>query len=134
MPGNVVLFERLIYASLTIGLLSLILDASRQAENPDIQALGGLPFVAAVGLFSLGIVLLLMWLIARKRKNWARLLFAVMFVLGLWPTLQNISGLLEGNPFVAVLSVAQIVVQIAALYFIFTGDAKPWFEQIPDAA
>ena len=54
-------------------------------------------------------------------------LFAVMFVLGLWPTIQNVSMLLEANPVVALLSVAQIVIQGAALFFIFTGDAPPWF-------
>ena len=121
MPQNVVIFERLMYASVCIALLNLILDASRQAALPEIEALGGMGFVAGVALATLGIILLLIWLIVRKRKNWARLLFAVMFVLGLWPTLQNISLLLEANPAVALLSVAQIIIQGAALYFVFTG-------------
>jgi hypothetical protein len=113
MPQNVVIFERLMYASVCIGLL---------------QALGGMVFVAGVVLATLAIILLLMWLIVRKRKNWARLLFAIMFVLGLWPTIQNVSLLLDANPAVALLSVAQIVIQGAALFFIFTGDAPSWFE------
>jgi hypothetical protein len=128
MPQNVVIFERLMYASVCIGLLNLILDGPRQAELPDIQALGGMVFVAGVVLATLAIILLLMWLIVRKRKNWARLLFAIMFVLGLWPTIQNVSLLLDANPAVALLSVAQIVIQGAALFFIFTGDAPSWFE------
>lgn len=129
MPRNVIIFERLMYASLSIGLLNLILDASRQADLPEVQAVGGLPFVAGVALATLGIILLLIWLIARKRKNWARWVFAAMFVLGLWPTLQNLSVLLSANPPVALLSVAQIVIQMAALFFVFTGDAPPWFEK-----
>lgn len=128
MPQNVVIFERLMYASVCIALLNLILDASRQAGLPEIEALGGMAFVAGVALATLGIILLLIWLIVRKRKNWARMLFAVMFVLGLWPTLQNISLLLEANPAVALLSVAQIIIQGAALYFVFTGDSQPWFQ------
>ncbi|MBX9864055.1 MAG: hypothetical protein K2Y42_15050 [Hyphomicrobium sp.] len=128
MPQNVVVFERLMYASVCIALLNLILDGSRQAAMPEIEALGGMAFVAGVVLATLGIILLLIWLIVRKRKNWARMLFAAMFVLGLWPTIQNISMLLEASPLVALLSVAQIVIQGAALFFIFTGDAPRWFE------
>lgn len=128
MPGNVVIFERLMYASLCISLMNLILDGARQAELPEVQAVGGMGFLAGVALLSLGIILLLIWLIARKRKSWARLLFAAMFVIGLWPSIQNISGLIEAVPLVGALGVAQIVVQAAALYFVFTGDANPWFE------
>ena len=128
MPKNVVLFERLMYTSLCIGLLNLILDGSRQAASPDVEKLGGYSFVAMVAIATLGILLLLIWLIARRGKNWARYLFTAMFALGLWPTLQNISTLLEANPPVALLCVAQIVIQLAALYFIFTGDARSWFE------
>lgn len=129
MPKNVVIFERLMYASVCIGLLSLILDASRQAAQPEVQAVGGMPFVALVALAGIAIVLLLIWLTARKGKNWARWLFAVLFVIGLWPTLQNIDMLLTANPIVALLAVAQIVIQVAAIYFVFTGDAAPWFQR-----
>jgi hypothetical protein len=134
MPQNVIIFERLMYASVCIALLNLILDASRQADLPEIQALGGTTFVAGVALGTLGIILLLIWLIVRKRKNWARLLFAAMFVLGVWPTIQNVSLLLEANPAVALLSVAQIIVQGAAVYFVFTGDAPAWFAASPKVA
>jgi hypothetical protein len=128
MPNNVIVFERLMYASVSIGLLSLILDASRQAALPEVQAAGGLPFVAVVALAGIGILLVLIWLTARKGKNWARFLFAGLFVIGLWPALQNIDVLLGVNPMVALLAVAQIVIQVAAIYFIFTGDAGPWFQ------
>jgi hypothetical protein len=128
MPKNVVIFERLMYAAVTIGLLNLILDASRQSELPEIQAAGGFGVVALVALVALGLLLVLMWLIARKRKNWARWLFVGFFVIGLWPTLQNVAVVLEANPPVGLLSVAQIVVQMAAIFFIFSGDAGPWFE------
>ncbi len=134
MPGNVVLFERLMYASLCIGLLNLILDGPRLASTPEMEQLGGPVFFAAVGLGTLAVLLLFIWLIARKGKNWARYLFAAMFVIGLWPTIQNIMGSLQANPPVAALSVAQIVIQSAALYFIFTGDSPPWFEKSAKAA
>lgn len=127
MPTNVVLFERLMYASLCIGLLNLVLDGPRVASAPEMQEVGGAPFFAVVALGTLGVLLLFIWLIARKAKNWARLLFAALFAIGLVPTIQNIGNLLEANPPVAALSVAQIIVQLAAIYFIFTGDAPAWF-------
>lgn len=128
MPRNVVVFERLMYAALIIGLLNLILDASRQSELPEIQAAGGFGVVAAVAVAALGLLLLLIWLIARKRKNWARWLLVGFFVIGLWPTLQNVGSVLAANPPVGLLSVAQLVIQTAAIVFLFSGDARPWFE------
>lgn len=129
MPTNVVLFERLMYASLCIGLLNLILDGPRQASAPEMEQLGGPAFFAAVAIGTLAVLLLFIWLIARRGKNWARWLFAALFVIGLWPTIQNIIGLLGTNPPVAALSVAQIVIQVAAIFFVFTGDARAWFEK-----
>lgn len=133
MPTNVVLFERLMYASVCIGLLNLIIDGPRQIASPEMQAVGGAGFFAIVALGTLAVILLFVWLIARKRKNWARRLFAALFVLGLWPTAQNISALLEVAPLVAALSISQLIVQLAALYFIFTGDANTWFGNVARA-
>lgn len=129
MPANVTLFERLMYASLCIGLLNLALDGPRQVATPEVQQVGGAAFFVPVALGTLALLVLFIWLIARRRKNWARYLFAAFFVVGLWPAWQNISGLLEAAPLSGVLSIAQMVIQVAALYFIFTGDAAAWFEK-----
>ncbi|MEO8421043.1 MAG: hypothetical protein ABI457_07610 [Hyphomicrobium sp.] len=127
MPKNVLLFERLIYGSLFIGLLNIILDGPRQLESPEVQAAGGAPFFYGVAFITLAVFVLLVWLIARRGKNWARWLFAVLFLVGLLPAYQNFLKLLEAHLLVASLCVVQLVLQLAALYFIFTGDARPWF-------
>ena len=129
MPINVVLFERLMYASLCIGLLNLIIDGPRLMLAPEIKDVGAEPYFVLGAVGVLGLLWLLIWLIARKAKNWARYLFAALFVIGLVPTIQNISSLLEASPVAAILSIAQIIVQGAALFFIFTGDAAGWFQK-----
>ncbi len=129
MPKNVLLFERLMYGSLLIGILNIILDGPRRLASPEVQAAGGAPFLYGVGFITLAVLVLLIWLIARRRKNWARWLFTVLFLIGLWPAYQNFIQLLEGNPPVAYLCVVQLLLQLAALYFVFTGDASSWFEK-----
>lgn len=129
MPRHVVLFERLMYASLAIGMLILALDGPRKAELPEIRAAGGLPFLIAGAVFILAIIALIVWLIARRRKNWARWLLAVLCVAGIVAAVPVFLDVLNGNPAAAVLSGVQLILQLTALYYIFTGDAPPWFQK-----
>lgn len=128
MPGNVLLFERLMYVSLLIGLLIFGLDGDRVANKPEIQDLGGAKFVLSVLVASLALFVLFIWLIARKGKNWARWVFAGLFAIGLINTYQNIADLIQHNGLAAILSVAQVVIQVFAVYLLFSPEARPWFE------
>jgi hypothetical protein len=133
MPRNVMLFERLMYTSLAIGILNLFLDGIRLAASAPIAAVGGLPFVVFVCVATAASLVLFIWLIARRRQNWARWVFLVLFVIGLVPVIQNLFTVLEAHPAAAYVSVVQLLLQQAALFFIFTGDAGPWFSKVRPA-
>jgi hypothetical protein len=127
MPANVTFFERLMYASVCVGLAIVAIDGPRQAAAPEFAPLGGPIFFVVTVLGTLGLFVLLIWLIARRRKNWARYLLAGLFVLGLWPFLQNFWTLIDANPLIGTLSGVQLALQMAALYAVFTDEAAAWF-------
>lgn len=133
MPQNVIMFERLMYVSLCIGLISLSLSGPGQASSAEMEQIGGPIAFVAITVGMLGLFVLLIWLIARRGKDWARYVFMAMFVIGLVPTLQNIARLMDTDSTAAALSIGQTIIQAGALFLIFTGDAPPWFRK-PDKA
>ena len=118
MPTNIIWFERLAYASLVLGLLVGALDFGTLSEV-------GLPAtVIGIAVGSIALMSLLIWLIARRKQNWARWLFLTFFLLGLPFFLMNLP---EESILDALLAVLQAILQGAALYLVFTGDAKAAF-------
>ncbi len=75
------------------------------------------------------LMVLLVYLIARRRKNWARWLLAILFVVGLPGSIPAVTDALAFNPPVAFLMGAQILTQLVALIFVFTGNARDWFSR-----
>ena len=120
MPGNVVWFERLAYVSLALALLVVALDFDNVAKAAPA------PILVGALLFAIGLTALLIWLIARRRQNWGRWLFLALFVLGLPYFVGN---LMRQSLLSVPISLLQAVMQGVALFFIFTGDAKPWFDR-----
>jgi hypothetical protein len=120
MPTNVVWFERLAYASLGLGLAVLALDYQNLSRLGAPAAVVGLLLLAIAGMA------LLIGLAARRRQSWARWLLLGLFVLGLPYFFSN---LLRQSLISVPLSLAQTVLQGVALFYVFTGDARPWFGQ-----
>src|SRR5262249_8143380 len=74
----------------------------------------------------------LVWLVAWRRANWARLLLFAAFLLtlafSLLPRLLEAPTPLGEAPFILTMTLNGI-----GYWFIFTGDARPWFRK-PDPA
>ena len=141
MPRSVWWFEKLMWVSLLVGVAKgvldwdrMVLEAVRQGANAhipayylrtQIQAMSHVMVVIAV--VALLVLVLIVWLIARQRKNWARWIFAVLFVLGVPFAFVQLPNVLSANPTAGALSLVQLVLQVAALVLIFLPDARPWF-------
>ena len=80
---------------------------------------------AAVLLIVLGVVLL----VSRKGSNIARWVLVVFFVLGAIIYIPSAARMFAQNPVIALLASVQIMLQVAAIYFVFRPDAKPWFQK-----
>jgi peptidoglycan/LPS O-acetylase OafA/YrhL len=123
MPKNVARFEVLAYISIAIGVITSALEYQRFSTmaNP--------AFILLVQLFVFLIFVLFIWLIARRRKNWARWLFLILFLLGLPFYIPSLAAMIKNNPISGLLSVVQMLIQGAAIFLVFSGDAKEWFRK-----
>ena len=120
MPIHVARFEQLAYASLALGLVIGALDFENLAKR------ASTPTLIATLIITIGIVALLIWLTARRKQNWARWTFLIFFLVGLPFFIINLGQQsLMSLPF----SLLQATMQGVAIYLIFTGDARAWFER-----
>ena len=141
MPKNVALFELLAYVALGVGLFTLPFLTGAVLN---VLATAGAASGGATSLFALLTILgglvgallygLLVWAAARKRQNWARIVYAVLFLLGLISTAFNTDGLQVIGLFSIGSFAIQTLLQLAAIYFVFTKDANPWFDNNSAAA
>jgi hypothetical protein len=141
MPRSVWWFEKLAWGSLLLGGLVASPDWKRivakgvhqggNAHIPDyllteeFKVMSIVAFFTAVATFL--VMLLLVWLAARRRINWVRWLLAALLVLGGPSVFANLKEVLSVNPTVAVLESLQVVLQVAALVLVFLPSARPWF-------
>ena len=127
MPSNVGRFEQLMYLTVGIGLIGSVLSWNRSVARA--SALGGATLVLFVQLSVLALMVLFIWLAARRHKNWARWLLLIVGIMGL-PSYVGILGhYLE--PLAGVLILAQLLFQVIAFVLIFTGNARDWFKPCP---
>jgi uncharacterized BrkB/YihY/UPF0761 family membrane protein len=121
LPRNVLRFEVLLYLSLLLDTLSAaFLDRTPTDTGDATTANVNMLAVVLVAFF-----LLLVWLAARHRKNWAR--WVLVGALGL-SVLSLLDALGSGGlTFATAVDVLSTALTAAGLYFSFTGDAKDWF-------
>ena len=102
-----------------------MLEFTRLAQEA--APVGGVWFINFVQMFVLLFMVGLIWLIG-KRKNWARWIFVIMFVLGVPLSINPLIQSLQYSPFSGVLGLAQIIAQTIAVIFLFKAPAREWFK------
>jgi hypothetical protein len=90
--------------------------------------MAGVGFTMFVSLAVLGLML---WLVAMigRRRNWARITFLVLFVLGLLPSALPLIRSFWSSPVSGLLGLSQVVLQMVAIVFLFQHDASVWFRR-----
>ena len=112
-PREVGTAVTLIYITFGIGLLRAIM--------------GGAPVLLT--LVFIGIMYLFVFQIG-KGRNWARITFLVLTILGLPFSVHSLTQTFTANPVSGLLEIGQIVMQIIALVFLFQRPASDWFREI----
>ena len=128
-PSNVRRFEQLMYLSIAIGVVNTVLDWNRLVTMA--KHLGGAVFIVLVDGIVFGVLILLIWLVARQAKNWARWVQLGMFVVGIPSGIRLVEHNLHDRPVAGTLGLLSAVLQVAALFLIFTGNARDWFNRDP---
>ena len=124
-PASIVYFERLSILSILVGIAFAMLTWDSGAEAAGQSGLGP-GMVPVVQGISLAIVLALIFLISRKASVVAKWILVVLFVIGVVFMVPQLGQTLDQG-LVGLLQISQIVVQAAAIYFLFTAEARAWF-------
>lgn len=122
-PEKVGTAVKLLYITLGIGVLRSIMEASMQAQ------MASPAFVMFITFFVLGIMWLFIYLIG-KGRNWARITFLVLFIIGIPFSVLPLLQSLAANPISGLLGIGQTVIQIIALVFLFQKPSSDWFREM----
>jgi heme A synthase len=83
--------------------------------------------IAVIVGISFLVFVLLIWLVARRRKGWARYALAALLVVGLQLSLGRVYLNSSHTPLDLPLEIAVDIMQLVALVLVFTGNARDWF-------
>lgn len=113
----------LVYASLAVGLVKAsmyeFLTSTKMLSDPN---------NLMIGLLTIGIIGFLGYQ-AGEAKNWARITFLVMFILGAFMMPSMVMNEFNTVPIIGMVTLIQSALQIYALYILFSGESKIWFKE-----
>jgi hypothetical protein len=121
-PREVKFATTLLWTCLGVGLVNSVV----QFEYLRSQASTG--FVLTVAGITLTVLALLIWFISAGR-NWARITFLILFLLGLIPAIPQLASLFERSVLSGVISIGQWLLQIVAMYLVFSKPGATWFSK-----
>ena len=121
-PSSILIAVNLFWASWAAGLANVLLDFS------NLNVLAPAATIYFTLIFTFIILALLTWKISAG-KNWARIVFLVMFLIGLIPSLPIMLSEFYRFPLVGALSLATTCLQGYALFLTFTNPGNIWFSK-----
>jgi len=117
-PTTIVAFEALYLVTLAIGILQAYLGWQQ------LQAMASPFFIVTIQLVTLGLLVVLILLVSRRRSRFAKWVLVVLFVIGLPMTVKIFaSGQLAGS---AALTVCQSLLQLIGLVMLFLPASRAW--------
>lgn len=126
-PKNVATAQIILWSTLAIGLVRTFLEHKRVTE--EVAAAGfGSGFVYFVTFFTLGFMALQIYLIG-ARKNWARWLFVILFVIGIPSSANQLISSFSAAPLSSSIGVLQALAQVYACVLLFTPTVRDWFKK-----
>jgi len=130
MPINVRRFLWLWWASFLLGAAEIPLSPpSSMLVDLGVTASDQTMFAAGSTVFSLATLLPFLWFAIRRRKNWARWVLLVSFIISL-PFISFDPARFAGAQLpLTVLEILSFLTGVAAFCFLYTGDARPWFKE-----
>jgi glucan phosphoethanolaminetransferase (alkaline phosphatase superfamily) len=121
VPKHIFYFEVLLYLSLMLDSLSMLFRSDAYSDLSDITP-------SAAKLVTAVLILLfvyLVWLAARRRQNWARMILLVSLVFSMISVAAMINE--TGWQLETFVDFVSAALTGAGLFFSFTGDAQGWF-------
>jgi hypothetical protein len=135
-PTSIRRFDFLYLASIALSIVTYLLSydamvASVQARTAAAGVQLGAGTVVITMVVSVGVSLLLWFLVSKRRAVVAKWIIVLFFVLGL----TGIPGLIAGGwTLLKTLSELNLLLEAAAIFYLFQSDAKAWFAERTVAA
>lgn len=120
VPARVRNAVSLLWLALVTGMLVLVFDVSAVPASMPPAII-----YAIAALISLFMAFFIVQI--GRGRNWARITFLVLFLLGLISYVSGLTDLFHRSVVAGLLSTAQAAMQIVALYFIFSKPGALWF-------
>lgn len=98
-------------------IIGQVVDDNQQFSNE---------FALLTVIFTLGYMFFFISKLS-ARKNWARITFLIIFILGMLMLPFTLTPILKHTPVVATLSLSVSMLQIVALFFLFTKESNSWY-------
>lgn len=125
-PVSMIRFEQLYLLSLAIGLLTAMFGWEQSRATAQASGLG-VGVVIAVQALTLALMLFLILFVSRRGSVVAKWILIALFVAGLALMAVNSQALFRGG-IMAIVQIGQILLQLTAMYFLFTPESRRWFE------
>ena len=121
-PRSVTVALYLLWASLAITVVRFAVGYGALAPGTNLQ------LTLAVIIGTLVVYVFLIFMMSYGR-NWARIVFLVLFLAGLVPSLPTLLANFGQSAVVGVGSLADLVLQAWALFLMFTSPGSAWFRK-----
>jgi Na+-transporting NADH:ubiquinone oxidoreductase subunit NqrE len=127
-PHSIIWFERVFLGSMLLGLVNSALTWS--TINDQVAATPGAALLGSnflIGTIAVSVVInLLMWyFIARRGSNVARIIWTVLFAIGL---LGVVAVFMQPTPAtMKIVPLINFTLQAVGIFLLWRPDAKPWF-------
>lgn len=127
-PDSVSTALILLWISIAIGVIRSVMEFSNSLGLATASGFGS-GYVIFVTLFTFAFIAFFIYMIG-KGKNWARITFLVLFIIGIpFSVLPAIYSLIT-NPVSGMLGAGQTILQLIALVFLFQKPSSDWFKSM----
>ena len=131
-PSSIVNFERVVLLIVLFHAATAAIEWERIIAEVRRAGIGQGPVIAILaGL--LAIILLLMWLIARRRSAIAKWLYVALTLLLIASTIPSLSRIVDQGALAIALNVAFAALSLVSIWLLFRPDARAWLEAGDDA-
>jgi hypothetical protein len=121
-PMSIARAIALLWLSIGLGLVKIPLDLAH------LRTLASIEFTVIVIVLTMAVIAFLILKISRGR-NWARITFLVLFVIGVLPAVPLVHAEFSRSIILGMVSTLQIGFQVYALFLVFTKPGSSWFRQ-----
>jgi multidrug transporter EmrE-like cation transporter len=130
-PTSIVWYEWLSWAAIAVSFVTAVADPAAVAKIYK-QLPIGYPIMMVCGLAA---QFLWIWLIAWRRKNWARWISLIVVIVGVLTAFRDFDERFRHNALAATAHYAGLVLLVVAVALLFRSDARGWFARqvvVPD--